>query len=68
MVLSVEHPEANLRHVVRGIVRTGQEAVAPKASVLRRIVADLLNWFSAQVAGYQARTNATLRAYREAAR
>jgi len=68
VVLSAEHPEANLNHIVRGIVRSGLKVVAPKASVSLRIDADVLNWFRSQGAGYQTRINAILRAYREAAR
>ena len=68
VVLTAEHPEADLNHIVRGIVRNGLRAVAPKASVSLRIDADVLNWFKSQGAGYQTRINAILRAYREAAR
>lgn len=66
--LTAEHPEANVRHIVRGIVRNGLKAVAPKASVSLRIDADVLDWFKAQGSGYQTRINAVLRAFREAAR
>ena len=68
IVLTPEHPEASVRHIVRGIVRSGLKVVPPKASVSLRIDADVLDWFKAQGAGYQTRINAVLRAYREAAR
>jgi uncharacterized protein (DUF4415 family) len=67
VLLTDEHPEANLRHIVRGVVRSGLRAVAPKASVSLRIDADVLEWFKAQGTGYQTRINAVLRAYRDAA-
>jgi uncharacterized protein (DUF4415 family) len=67
VLLTDEHPEANLRHIVRGVVRHGLRAVAPKASVSLRIDADVLEWFKAQGTGYQTRINAVLRAYRDAA-
>jgi uncharacterized protein (DUF4415 family) len=66
--LTAEHPEANVKHIVRGIVRSGLKAVPPKASVSLRIDADVLDWFKAQGSGYQTRINAVLRAFREAAR
>jgi uncharacterized protein (DUF4415 family) len=66
--LTPEHPEANVRHIVRGIVRDGLKAVPRKASISLRIDADVLEWFKAQGVGYQTRINAVLRAYREAAR
>jgi len=68
VLLTQEHPEASVRHIVRGIVRSGLKAVPPKASVSLRIDADVLDWFKAQGAGYQTRINAVLRAFREAAR
>ena len=66
--LTAEHPEVSVRHIVRGIVRSGLKAVPPKASVSLRIDADVLDWFKAQGSGYQTRINAVLRAFREAAR
>jgi len=68
VLLTQEHPEASVRHIVRGIVRSGLKTVPPKASVSLRIDADVLDWFKAQGAGYQTRINAVLRAFREAAR
>jgi uncharacterized protein (DUF4415 family) len=66
--LTPEHPEADVKHIVRGIVRDGLRAPARKASISLRIDAEVLEWFKAQGAGYQTRINAVLRAYREAAR
>ncbi len=60
-----EHPEADLRHIVRGVVRRGFEPVAAKASVSLRLDADVLAWFKAQGPGYQTRINAVLRAFKD---
>ena len=68
ILLTSEHPEANVKHIVRGIVRNGLKPVPPKASISLRIDADVLAWFKAQGVGYQTRINAVLRAFREAAR
>jgi uncharacterized protein (DUF4415 family) len=68
IVLSAEHPEASLKHIVRGIVRNGLKVVPPKASVSLRLDEDVLNWFKSAGAGYQTRINAVLRAFKEAAR
>jgi uncharacterized protein (DUF4415 family) len=62
-----EHPEFDLRHVARGIVRRGLKVVPAKASVSLRIDADVLEWFKSGGAGYQTRMNAVLRAFKEAA-
>jgi len=64
--LSPEHPEADLTHIVRGIVRRGLEPVAAKASISLRIDRDVLEWFKAQGEGYQTKMNAVLRAFRDA--
>ena len=66
--LNPEHPEADVRHVVRGIVRNGLKVVPPKRSVSLRIDADVLEWFKSTGTGYQTRINAVLRAYTQAAR
>ena len=63
---TVEHPEADVRHIVRGIVRQGLEALAPKTSISLRVDRDVLDWFKAQGPGYQTRMNAVLRAFRDA--
>ena len=61
-----EHPEADVRHIVRGIVRRGLEPVASKASISLRVDREVLDWFKAQGPGYQTRMNAVLRAFRDA--
>ena len=66
IVLSAEHPEASIKHVVRGIVRRGLKPVPPKASISLRLDADVLEWLKAQGPGYQTRINAILRAFKEA--
>ena len=63
---TTDHPEASLKHVVRGIVRQGLKPVAPKASISLRVDPDVLAWFKAQGGGYQTRINAVLRAFRDA--
>ncbi|MEO7974362.1 MAG: BrnA antitoxin family protein, partial [Thermoanaerobaculia bacterium] len=40
-----DHPEAEVRHVVRGIVRRGLQPVASKASISLRVDQDVLEWF-----------------------
>ena len=67
ILVTPEHPEASVRHIVRGVVRSGLKVVPPKASVSLRIDVDVLAWFKAQGTGYQTRINAILRAYRDAA-
>ena len=66
IVLAAEHPEASVKHVVRGIVRRGLKPVPPKASISLRLDADVLDWLKAQGPGYQTRINAILRAFKEA--
>ncbi|MEP6885776.1 MAG: BrnA antitoxin family protein [Gammaproteobacteria bacterium] len=65
--LVAQHPEIDLKHVARGIVRRGLKVVTAKASVSLRIDADVLEWFKSGGAGYQTRMNAVLRAFKEAA-
>jgi len=67
ILLTPEHPEASVKHIVRGVVRSGLKVVPPKTSVSLRIDADVLAWFKSQGGGYQTRINAILRAYRDAA-
>jgi uncharacterized protein (DUF4415 family) len=61
-----EHPEADIRHIVRGVVRHGFKVVPPKASISLRLDQDVLEWFKRQGPGYQTRINAVLRAFRDA--
>ena len=64
--VSAEHPEADVRHIVRGIVRQGLNPVSSKTSISLRVDADVLDWFKAQGRGYQTRINAVLRAFKDA--
>ena len=64
--ITPEHPETDVRHIVRGIVRRGLQPVPSKTSISLRIDADVLEWFKAQGSGYQTRINAVLRAFRDA--
>jgi len=64
--LSAENPEADVKHIVRGIVRRGLKPVPPKAAIALRLDADVLDWFKSQGPGYQTRINAVLRAFKEA--
>ena len=61
-----DHPEADVRHIVRGIVRRGLQPLPPKSSISLRLDQDVLEWFKAQGAGYQTRINSVLRAFRDA--
>ena len=63
---TVEHPEANVRHVIRGIVRRGLQPLPAKSSISLRVDQDVLEWFKAQGPGYQTRINSVLRAFRDA--
>jgi uncharacterized protein (DUF4415 family) len=63
---SAEHPEAELKHTVRGVVRRGLQPLPPKASISLRVDQDVLEWFKAQGPGYQTRINSVLRAFRDA--
>ncbi|TAL85210.1 MAG: hypothetical protein EPN74_08640 [Rhodanobacter sp.] len=61
-----DHPEADIRHVMRGVVRRGLTPQPPKAAISLRVEQDVLEWFKAQGPGYQTRINAVLRAFRDA--
>jgi len=61
-----EHPETDVEHIVRGIVRKGLKPMPSKASVSLRLDQDVLEWFKAQGTGYQTRINTVLRAFRDA--
>jgi uncharacterized protein (DUF4415 family) len=63
---SSEHPEAEVKHIVRGIVRQGLKPVSPKASISLRVDADVLEWFKSKGPGYQTRINAVLKAFKDA--
>ena len=64
--LSPEHPEARLKHIVRGIARIGLNPLAAKTLISLRVDQDVLEWFKSQGEGYQTRMNAVLKAFREA--
>lgn len=64
--LSNDHPELDVKHIVRSIVRRGLRPVPPKASISLRLDADVLEWFRSQGPGYQTRMNAVLRAFKDA--
>jgi len=64
--IAPEHPEADIRHVMRGVVRRGLKPQPPKAAISLRVEQDVLEWFKAQGPGYQTRINAVLRAVRDA--
>ena len=63
---SDDHPEADVKHIVRGVVRRGLQAAPPKASISLRVDQDVLEWFKAQGPGYQTRINTVLRVFRDA--
>jgi uncharacterized protein (DUF4415 family) len=63
---SKEHPEADVAHIVRGIVRQGLKPLPSKSLVSLRVDQDVLAWFRAQGPGYQTRINSVLRAFRDA--
>lgn len=60
------HPEADVRHIVRGVVRRGLRMQLPKSAISLRLDQDVLEWFKAQGPGYQTRINAVLRAFHDA--
>lgn len=66
VLLSSDHPEASLKHIVRGIARVGLKPVPPKTSISLRVDQDVLEWFKSQGDRYQTRINAVLRAFRDA--
>ena len=66
IVFTREHPEADIRHIIRGVVRRGLKPLPRKAAISLRMDADVLDWFKRQGPGYQTRMNAVLRAFKEA--
>jgi uncharacterized protein (DUF4415 family) len=60
------HPESEVKHIVRGLVRKGLRPLPSKASISLRVDQDVLEWFKAQGTGYQTRINTVLRAFRDA--
>jgi uncharacterized protein (DUF4415 family) len=63
---TADHPEADIQHIMRGVVRRGLKKLPPKTSISLRVEQDVLEWFKAQGNGYQTRINAVLRAFRDA--
>ena len=60
-----EHQEADVKHIVRGLVRKGLKPLPAKASISLRVDQDVLEWFKAQVdaaggGNYQTLINAAL--------
>jgi uncharacterized protein (DUF4415 family) len=43
-----EHPEADIHHIVRGVVRRGLKPLPAKASISLRVDQDVLEWFKEQ--------------------
>lgn len=66
IILTPEHPELDIKHIARVIVRKGLRPISPKRSISLRVDADVLAWFQAQGPGYQTRMNAVLKAFKEA--
>ena len=64
--LTKEHPQADVKHIVRGMVRKGLKPLPAKTSISLRVDQDVLEWFKAQGVGYQTRINTVLRAFRDA--
>lgn len=63
---SSEHPEAHVKHIVRGIARQGLKPASGKTSISLRVDAEVLEWFKAEGPGYQTRINAVLKAFKDA--
>ena len=61
-----DHPGADFKHIVRGVVRRGLQPVPSKASISLRVGQDVPEWFKAQGPGYQTRINTVLRALPDA--
>lgn len=64
--LTAEHPEADVKHIVRGMVRRGLKPTVAKTSISLRVDSDVLEWFKSFGSGYQTRMNAVLRAFKDA--
>ena len=64
--ITAEHPELDVNHIARVIVRKGLKPVEAKRSISLRVDAEVLAWFQAQGPGYQTRMNAVLKAFKDA--
>ncbi|MHB8696548.1 MAG: BrnA antitoxin family protein [Sulfuricaulis sp.] len=51
--LTSEHPGADVKHIVRGILRRGLKTVPSKSSISLRMDADVLEWIKVQGPGYR---------------
>jgi uncharacterized protein (DUF4415 family) len=63
---AADHPETDVKHIVRGLVRKGLKPLPSKTSISLRVDQDVLEWFKGQGTGYQTRINTVLRAFRDA--
>ncbi len=63
--ITPDHPELDIKHIARVIVRKGLKPVEAK-SISLRVDAEVLAWFQAQGPGYQTRINAVLKAFKDA--
>ena len=64
--ITPEHPELDVNHIARVIVRKGLKPVEAKRSISLRVDAEVLAWFQAQGPGYQTRMNVVLKAFKDA--
>lgn len=64
--ITLEHPELDIKHIARVIVRKGLKRVEAKRSMSLRVDAQVLAWFQAQGPAYQTRMNAVLKAFKDA--
>ena len=64
--ITPDHPELDIKHIARVIVRKGLKPVVAKKSISLRVDAEVLAWFQAQGPGYQTRINAVLKAFKDA--
>ena len=64
--ITSEHPELDVNHIARVIVRKGLRPVEAKRSISLRVDTEVLTWFQAQGPGYQTRMNAVLKAFKDA--
>ena len=64
--ITPEHPELDIKHIARVIVRKGLKPVEAKRPISLRVDAEVLAWFQARGPGYQTRINAVLKAFKDA--
>ena len=68
VVFSEDAPSTSPEDWASAVAHRGLPVPSRKTQVALRVDDDVLEWFKAQGAGYQARINAVLRAYRDAHR